>query len=197
MMGITSPRRLYIDDDAAIVTWGWLGTLPLSSETVLFLRNIGLDTDMYINDLDPRHLIFDKCVLNAVSANELLGRFHHLETLVLYKTDVEDYMRTLAKLPMTIRRVHVLQQDVYYNKYTYGASVVLPRLESFTFTWLLPPTDSGPQLLAGDNLDTFADLRRDVKSIANAPQCTFKFLRSTRSPEDALADALAALNLDL
>jgi hypothetical protein len=32
-----------------------------------------------------------------------------------------------------------------------------------------------------------------VESLFDAPQCTFKFLRSDRSPGDALADALAAL----
>lgn len=93
--------------------------------------------------------------------------------------------------------MYVLQQDIHLRENPYGASVVLPGLESFTFTWLLPPTNSGPQLLAHDDLDTFADLQRDVKSVVNAPQCTFTFLRSTTSPEDALADALAALELDL
>lgn len=153
--------------------------------------------DRDVDDLDPLHLIFDKCWLEAAAATELLGRFHHLETLVLFETEVDNFVQTLLALPTTIRRVHSLQQDVHFNTYSYGASVVLPRLESFTFTWLLPPTDSGPQILAGDDLDALADLQQVVESMVDAPQCTFKYLHSVKSPEDAFADALAALKLDL
>lgn len=110
----TAPRILYVDDEAASVPWGWLGTLPLSSETVLCLRNIALNRDRDVDNLDPRHLIFDNCYLNEVCANELLGRFHHLETLVLFETFVEDFTRMLVILPTTVRRVHVLQQDVHF-----------------------------------------------------------------------------------
>jgi hypothetical protein len=163
--GLTAPRMLHVDDGAASATsikWGWLGTLPLSSETVLFLRNIALDTDRDDEDLEPRHLMFHKCSLDEAPATKLLSRFAHLETLVLFETEVDNFMQTLLALPTTIRHVHSLQQDVDLNTYSFGASVVLPRLESFTFTWLLPPTDSGPQLLADDDLDALARLQRRV-----------------------------------
>jgi hypothetical protein len=129
---------------------------------VLFLRYIRLPMDRNVDNLNPLHSIFDKCWLEAAAATELLGRFHHLETLVLFETEVDNLMQTLLALPTTIRRVHLLQQDVNFNTHSHGASVVLPRLESFTFTWLLPPTDSGPQLLADDDLDALARLQRRV-----------------------------------
>jgi hypothetical protein len=53
------------------------------------------------------------------------------------------------------------------------------------------PADNAP------DADALTQVQQAVKSFINAPQCTFKFLRSDRSPEDALADALAALKLDM
>lgn len=103
-------------------------------------------------------------------------------------------------LPASIRRVRILQTDSkLYNPDYYRSDppVVLPLLEAFTFTWLRPSADLESQVLADAEADALAEMQQVVKSIVTAPQCTFEFLRSTKSPEDALADALAALNLDL
>ena len=48
---------------------------------------------------------------------------------------------------------------------------------------------------AEDDAEALADLKQAVSLLVDAPQCTFRYLRSTKSPEDELADALAALEL--
>ena len=195
----TAPRILLLDDllddDGANVEWGWFRTLPLSSETVLFLRNIGIDTVRDTGDLDTRHLVFDKCWWADLSATDLLVRFHQLETLVLFETEGHDLVWLLADLPTTMRRVYLLQQEIRIDEARRNNSIVLPRLESFTSTWLQPDRES--HRLADADSDALAELPQAVESITDAPQCTFKYLRSTQSPEDALADALAALEMDL
>ncbi|KAG0660227.1 hypothetical protein C6P46_004681 [Rhodotorula mucilaginosa] len=109
------------------------------------------------------------------------------------RDQANDLMSVIETLPSTIRRVHILLHEIHVH----NSRVDLPHLEFFTFTWLQRSAENGPQTSADDNLDALEDLRRAVNSIVNAPQCTFKYLRSTESPEDALADALAALKMDL
>ena len=189
---------LYIDDGAVFDLWGSFALLPLSSETALFLRNIALEMDDGdIGEPQARHLIFDKCWWVEVSAADLLVRFHHLETLVL---DVRDnnLVSLITALPTTIRRVHILEHNFEIDEHRSHAPRVLPHLESFTYT-LLSSGDSAPQTPedVGPDRDPLAEVRQAVESILAAPQCTFKYLRSTRSPEDALADAVAELGLDL
>ena len=140
------------------------------------------------------HLILANCRALSASLGELLDRFGRLETLVLVETENEndDLVSTLVSLPTTVRCVHVLDGYIYINDDLPDAPVVLPHLESFTFTLLLlkaTPADAG--------LDALAGLQHAVELSVVAPRCTFKYLRSTKAPEDALADAMADLGLDL
>ena len=167
---------------------------------MLYLRSVVLDTEGDTGDLDARHLVFDKCWWAGSSATDVLFRFHQLETVVLYvlETLVDDFVRMLANLPTTIRRVHVLEHRVYGIHDPLDARHVLPHLESFTYT-LLCSEGSEPQTHADDgpDADALAEVQQLLESSLDAPQCTFKYLRSTKSPEDALADAVAAFKLDL
>ena len=93
--------------------------------------------------------------------------------------------------------MHILEHEFNIAGGRSIAPHVLPHLESFTYT-LLPssetPADEGND---GPGANKLAEVQQVVASGIVAPKCTFKFLRSTRSPEDAAAEALAALKLDL
>jgi hypothetical protein len=160
---------------------------------MLFLRHIDLEREGDVGDREARHLVFDACWSASTYVGDVVGRFPRLETLILSETEANDLMSVIETLPSTIRRVHILLHEIHVH----NSRVDLPHLEFFTFTWLQRSAENGPQTSADDNLDALEDLRRAVNSIVNAPQCTFKYLRSTESPEDALADALAALKMDL
>lgn len=79
-----------------------------------------------------------------------------------------------------------------------GVRCRLPHLESFTFTLFQPSTNSESQTSADDDLASFtlAKLQQAVESMMDAPQCTFKYLQTMKSPKEALADALTGLGLD-
>ncbi|GAA5971699.1 hypothetical protein JCM8115_002188 [Rhodotorula mucilaginosa] len=98
-------------------------------------------------------------------------------------------------LPTSLRHVHILEREFDIAVGRPNATHMLPHLESFTYTSLSSrkkvPADNAP------DADALAQVQQAVKSFINAPQCTFKCLHSTKSPEDALADALAALKLHL
>ena len=167
---------------------------------MLFLRNIVLDAKGHDGDLDARLLVFDKCWWADPSAGNLLVRFHQLETLVSYVFGkfIDDFVCLLASLPTTIRRVHVLEDSFYSEQELLDAPHALLHLESFTYT-LLSAGESAPETRADDgpDRDALAEVQQLVESILDAPQCTFKFRRSTMSPEAALAESLAILRLDL
>jgi hypothetical protein len=196
-MILAAPRILYIDDGKIDGTWGYLGSLPSSSKTVLFLRNTGLGMEEDDGDLDICHLILDNCWAISASAADLLDRCRRLETLVFVETETDDLVSTLASMPRTVRSVHVLDGYIYTDNDLSDAPVVLPHLESFTFTWLPSSANSGSPTPATEvpNPDALAELQHIVESVVDAPQCTFKYLRSTKSRDEALADALAAFDL--
>ena len=175
--------------------WDCFQLLPASSKTVLFLRNVVLDVAGDIGHLDTRHLIFDKCWWANTSPGDLLDRFHHLETLVLFDIGDSNLVSLITALPTTIWHVHILEHDSKINEGRPNAPHVLPHLDSFTYT--LISRESEPQTRADDGPDreALAKVQQVVEAIIDAPQCTFKYVQSTRSPEDAMADALAALQL--
>ena len=110
-------------------------------------------------------------------------------------------MSIIYSLRPSIRSVHILQYDIDIDNIDMdhpGVRSLLPRLESFTFTLFQPSANSESETSAGDHLDSnmLVKLQQVVESMVDAPQCTFKFLQTTKSPEEALADALAELGLD-
>ena len=98
-------------------------------------------------------------------------------------------------LPTTIRSVHILECTFDGDDHP-GAPIVLPHLESLVFTSFGPSTGSGVQKPANDNAYSLDSLQPLVESFVVAPRCTFKYLRSTKSSEKALAVALAELGLE-
>ncbi|GAA5954001.1 hypothetical protein JCM8115_003280 [Rhodotorula mucilaginosa] len=145
-----------------------------------------------------RHMIFHRCWAIESDLRDVLNRFPHIETLVFFETEVEDLVSKLTALPTPIRRVHILEHNVEFGGERYSSQHVLPHLESFTYT-SLSSGESAPQTPEDDGPDqnALAEVQQAVESILDAPQCAFKDVRSTQSPEDALADALATLELDL
>lgn len=124
---------------------------------------------------------------------DLIEAFHRLKTLVLSESAV-NYPQSLVKiLPASIRRVHLLQHVLYIDEDRPDNPRDLLHLESFTFTWLVPAAQCPAP--AQEDSDLLVDLQRVVDANIVAPQCTFKYRRSTKSPESALADAVAAFNL--
>ena len=193
-----APRVLYIDDDDYDGTWGYFGSLPISSKTALFLRNIDLGMEGETSDLaalDLPQVVFDKCCSGDVRACDLLERFHRLETLILSEGRTSDPVTLMVMLPVSIQSVHLLQHTFYVEEHQPDLPHHLPRLETFTFTWLVPVADSEYRAFGQAASDSLPHLQRVIKSNIVAPQCTFKYLRSTKSPESLLADALTAFNL--
>lgn len=141
---------------------------------------------------NTRHLIFDTC--DIANMERLLRQFHRLETLVLFDTNTYHLFSSLFALPTTMRRVHIMEHNSYLEEVPPNTRRVLPHLESFTFT--LPP-GRVPQTPEDDDPEQadLAEVQQVVESIIDAPQCTFKYVRSTESPEKALANALASLKL--
>lgn len=74
-------------------------------------------------------------------------------------------------------------------------AAAFPALESLSVTWLQPDTDKSAGDPAEHATDPLLDLRTFVEASVVAPLCTFKYLRSTATEEDALADAMADLGL--
>lgn len=179
---------LYIDDG--------VGGVPVSSETVLFLRYMEIFRDVNDGDLDPHQLVMDQCWASEPSLRQLLLRFHRLETLVLFQVE-EALLSMMTALPTTIRRIQILQHDIDIDDDPPAVPNVLSRLDSFTFVWLKSSPDSESEPSASDvsYCDALANLKQTVESTIVAPRCIFKYLQTTKSPEDALADALAELGL--
>lgn len=84
LIDVAAPCLLYIDSTVFDNQWGWFGLLPLSSETVLFLRNFKLRTEGSTGGYATRHMVFYGCWTEASwsSLYDILVQFHHLETLV-------------------------------------------------------------------------------------------------------------------
>ena len=193
-----APRVLYIYDDDYFGTWGYFGSLPISSKTALFLRNMILDMEGNASDLsalDLRQVVFDRCSSRDARVCDLLEGFHRLETLILSAGGTSDPVTLMVMLPASIRRVHLLLHIFDVQEDQTDSPRDLPRLESFTFTWLVPAGHIEYRAPAQEDSDSLTDLQRVIKANVVAPQCTFKYLRSTKSPESALADAVAAFNL--
>ena len=200
LIATAAPRVLCIDDGHVIDVWGWFRFLPLANETVLYLRSVDLCAEGGTGGYATRHMIFHRCWASGASLSKVLSRFAHLETLVLFETDVEGLVSTLIALPTSLQHVHILEDNFEINEDRFISRLVLPHLESFTYT-LLSSGTSAPQTPADDDNDgsdanTLAAVQQAVESSIAAPKCTFKFLCSTASPADALADALAAFKLD-
>lgn len=196
-----APRVLYIDDGTFHGQRCHFPSLPVSSKTVVFLRNPAIGTREDLDDLDPCHLVVE----NRYTDTELIGdsiyQFRRLETLVLPETDDEHFVSAIFNLPSFIRRVHILQHYIHIDNIDVdhpGVRRRLPHLESFTFTLFQTSANSESQTSAGNDLasNTPAELQQAVESLVDAPQCTFKYLQTTKSPEEALADALAESGLD-
>ena len=198
-----APRVLCIDDGAFDDPWGWLGLLPPASESVLFLRNIDLTTYGGMGGYATRHMILDNCWAPEISLSTVLDRLPHLETLVFFETVIEiddqidDLASKLIALQTPIRHVHIIEHNFKIYEDQPNAQHVLPHLQSFTYKLLSDESESQTHAGDGPDRDALAKVQQAVESILHAPQCTFKYQCSTESPEDALANALAALDLDL
>lgn len=163
---------------------------------MLFLRNIDISAYGTEHGYATRHMIFHSCRATEGSLTYVLDQFPHLETLVFFDPEVDNLVSTLVTPPASLRHVHILEHSINISWAQIDARHVLPHLESFTYT-LLFSGESEPQARANDGSERheLVDLQQAVESIIDAPHCTFKYVRSIRSPEDALADALAAFKL--
>jgi hypothetical protein len=92
--------------------------------------------------------------------------------------------------------VHILEHNFKISVNQSDPPRVLPHLESFLYTslssWVRAsrmPADDEP------DADALADVQQAIESIIAAPRCTFKYVQSTESPEEALASALATFKL--
>lgn len=192
---IAALRVLYIDDSAFKSTWGSFATVPSASTTVL--RMIGLHVDDASGELDARQLVFDKCWEDNAGPDEVLERCPNIETVIISETTDLNLLTTVENLPASIRHVHILHDEVDLDDVGIpypapDARLVLSRLESFTFTLLPDKEDPGT---AEDDAEALADLKQAVSLLIDAPRCRFRYLRSTKSPEDELADAMADFGL--
>lgn len=199
-MDAAAPRVLYIDDGAFNEAWGWFRSLPLASETALFLRNIDLCPVEGVGGYGTRHMVFHGFRATGASLLYVLRKFPQLETLFFFKPRVPDLVSMLVALPTPIRRVHILEHKFEIDEDRPNARLVLPHLESFTYTLLFSEQRESLQTSADDGNDApgadhLVEVHQVVESSIDAPLCAFNFLRSTKSPEEALADALATCNL--
>lgn len=148
-----------------------------------------------LGNVDIRHLVFEVCWSAGVIVRELGLRFSRLETLILHRKGTVDPVTILGLLPASIQRVHLLHHNFYNPEEQADIPYGLPQLESFTLTWLVPAAASEPTMQADPDSDLLPDLQRRIESAVIAPKCTFKYLRSTKSPDEALADAVADFKL--
>ena len=186
---------LYIDDGFVGEPRNCFRAVSLSSETTVFLHCGSFYANAGDGNLETRTLVIDRCWTAETPISDLLLPFHRLETLVVIDTGEDELVSMIVALPSIIRHVHVLEREFDIDDDRPDVPNVLPHLESFTFTWLLPSTENGPRALADDDPDALVELQRTVESAVIAPKCTFKYLRSTKSPDDALADAVADFKL--
>lgn len=193
---------LYINDSDFGGPWGYFGSLPVLSKTVVFLRSVGIGTRGDLNNLDPRQLVVDNCYMSSKLIGDTLYQFRRLKTLVLSETQGENLVSIIYSLPSSIQRVHLLQHNIDIDDLEAdhpGVRSHLPRLESFTFTLFQPSAISESQSSAADDLasDALVKLQQAVETTVDAPQCTFKYLQSAKWSDDALADALAKWGISL
>ncbi|KWU46613.1 hypothetical protein RHOSPDRAFT_31427 [Rhodotorula sp. JG-1b] len=101
-------------------------------------------------------------------------------------------------LPASIRHVHFLQQTFYVVEVSPDDPPRrFPYLESFTFTWRVPAAHIEYRAPDQEDSDSLTDLQRVIESNIVAPQCTFKYLRSTKSPESRRASPPSSLEAEL
>jgi hypothetical protein len=193
---------LYINDSDFGGPWGYFGSLPVLSKTVVFLRSVGIGTRGDLNNLDPRQLVVDNCYMSSKLIGDTLYQFRRLKTLVLSETQGENLVSIIYSLPSSIQRVHLLQHNIDIDDLEAdhpGVRSHLPRLESFTFTLFQPSAISESQSSAADDLasDALVKLQQAVETMVDAPQCTFKYLQTAKWSDDALADASAKWGISL
>lgn len=188
-----APRLLEMDNEAFRNAWDRLHALPLSQRTTLVLRNTVLVLDHENTACLLPTLVLDRCRVSMTA--DVLHHFPDLETLIVCKSIMLNSLQQFDWLTPSARHVHFLQSDFEDVQDETAPAATFPALESLTLTWL--QSDAGERgNPAADVADPLHDLRNFVEATIVAPQCTFKYLRSTKAPEDALADAMAALGLD-
>ena len=181
-----------MDDEVFGTPWNYLHGLPLSQRTTLVLRKTTLVPRVaYCPVLN---LILDQSRVQATP--ELRQNFPDLAVLIACKSACLNSLRQFRGLPTSVRHIHTLQSDFNFFQEDRASATTLPALESLTFTWLQPDTTDESGGPAAEDADPLSNLRRFVEATVVAPLCTFKYLRSTKAPEDALADAMADLGLD-
>ena len=187
------PRLLEVDDEAFGNAWDHLHALPLWQRTTLVLRNTVLVLDHGNTGCPLRTLILEHC--RVFMTADFLYNFPDLEILIVCKSIMLNSVQQSDWLPPSARHIHILQDNCEITQEDLAAAATFPALESLTFTWLQPDAAGESGSLAAEVADPLLDLRRFVESSVVAPQCTFKYLRSSKSSEDALADAMADLGL--
>lgn len=163
------------------------------SQTTLMLRNTELALSHDHDSYPTCNLILLNCVVHSIT--KCFSRFPNLEVIVAGESSDGDSLLRFNWLPNSVRHVHILQRD-FEDLQEYPAPAInLPALETFTLTWLRP--DAGQsESLSASVATPLSDLRKYVEATIVAPQCTFKYFRSTKASEDTLADAMAELGLD-
>lgn len=181
-----------MDDEAFGNAWDRLDALPLSQRTTLVLRNTVLVLDHGNTGCLLPTLILDRC--RVFTTADFLHHFPDLQILIVCKSTMLNSLQQFDWLTPSARHVHILQSDFEDIRDETAPAATFPALESLTFTWL--QSDAGERgNPAADVADPLHDLRKFVEATIVAPQCTFKYVRSTKSSEEALADAMAELGL--
>lgn len=188
-----APRLLIIDDEAFDAAWDHMHGLPLSQRTTLVLRKTKLAQSLEFAYCPVLNLVLDQCSVHATT--DLLEAFPKLEVLIACRSSCLHNLQQFDWLPTSGRHIHILQSDLDVSSTEPASTATFPALESLTFTWLQPDTTDESGSPAADDADPLSDLRKFVEATIVVPRCTFKYLRSTESPEDALADAMADLEL--
>lgn len=181
-----------MDDEVFCGPWNYLHGLPLSQRTTLTLRKTTLI--LRVAHCPVLNLNLDQSRVQRRA--DFHQNFPDLEVLIACQSACLNSLRQFDGLPTSVRHIHILRSDLNFFYQEDRASVTtLPALETLTFTWLQPDTTNESRSLAADLADPLSDLRRTVELSVVAPQCTFEYLRSTKAPDDALADAMADLGL--
>lgn len=190
-----------MDDNAfADDSWYHLPTLPLSHRTTLLLRCTNLYKDPKIGPRPVLNLVLARSGMHSLG--DIHSVFPELDVLIMCESDenarplFEDGGQPVFDLlPTSLRHIHILQSSYENMRRHPGApATTFPALESLTITWLQADTGESGNAAAYVP-DPLPDLRRLVEASVVAPRCTFKYLRSTATEEDAMADAMADLGL--
>lgn len=181
-------------------SWYHLPTLPLSHRTTLLLRCTNLYKDPKIGPRPVLNLVLARTGMHSLG--DIRSVFPELKVLIMCESD--ENARPLFQrgcqpvfdlLPTSLQHIHILQSSYEdMQRHPAAPAVIFPALESLTITWLQADiSDLGDP--AAHVPDPLPHLRRLVEASVIAPHCTFKYLRSTATEEDALADAMADLGL--